>query len=135
MPLIKWRNSYSVGVEQFDKEHRKLVELINRMFVIVRDKDDIMALSDAMARLVDYTQFHFKSEEAALRKADFPDLAAHKQRHAELEQQVIAFQQRLQDEGKAVSAEFYRFLRDWLLGHIIEEDKSYTTFLTASTHA
>jgi hemerythrin-like metal-binding protein len=135
MPLIKWRESYSVGVEQFDNEHRKLVELTNKMFVIVRDKQGIMALSDSVARLIDYTQFHFASEEAAMEKANFPNLAAHKKLHAELEQEVTAFRERLQTEGEAVSTELYHFLRDWLLLHIVEEDKQYTELLTTEHRA
>ncbi len=135
MPLIKWRDSYSVGVEQFDNEHRKLVELINRMFVIVRDKDDVSAVSDAVGRLIDYTQFHFKSEEAALQQAGFPNLGAHKKQHAELERQVIAFQQRILTENESVRVEFYSFLREWLIKHILEEDKKYTKFLTDTVPA
>ncbi len=130
MPIIKWRDSYSVGVEQFDNEHRKLVELINRMFAIVRDKGDVMELSDAVARLIDYTQFHFESEEAALEKSNFPGLEAHRKKHAELARQVTGFQQRLLNEDAfLMSTEFYRFLRDWLLEHIIQEDMKYSRFL------
>lgn len=134
MPLIKWRDSYSVGIEQFDNEHRKLVELINRMFVIVRNKDDIMALSDAVARLIDYTEFHFASEEAAMEKVNFPNLKTHKKQHAKLERQVLAFQQRILSVDDTVRMEFYHFLRDWLLVHIMEEDKQYTQFLSNPTH-
>ena len=135
MPLIKWRDSYSVGVEQFDNEHLKLVELINRMFVIVRDRDDVSAVSDAVGRLIDYTQFHFKSEEAALQQAGFPNLGAHKKQHAELERQVLAFQQLILSENESVRVEFYSFLREWLIKHILEEDKQYTKFLTDTVPA
>jgi len=133
MPLIKWRDSYSVGVEQFDNEHRKLVELINRMFVIVRDKDDISAISDSVARLIDYTEFHFASEEAAMEKAGFPDFETHKQLHTRLTQEISVFQQKIVTEESAVGPEFYSFLRDWLLGHIMEEDKQYSSYMNAST--
>ena len=134
MPLIKWRDSYSVGVEQFDNEHHKLVELINRMFIILRDKEDIMAVSDAVARLIDYTEFHFASEESALEQTDFPNLAAHKQLHAVLVRDITDFQQKILAEESDVGPEFYRFLRDWLLGHILEEDKQYTQYMIAAAN-
>ena len=134
MPLIKWRDSYSVGIEQFDNEHRKLVELINRMFVIVRDKDDISAVSDAVARLIDYTEFHFSSEETAMKEADFPGFKKHKQKHDHLTQEISVFQQKILSEESDVGPEFYRFLRDWLLDHIMEEDKQYREYIIASRH-
>ena len=31
MPVIKWRDSYSVGVEKFDDEHKVLLGLINEI--------------------------------------------------------------------------------------------------------
>lgn len=37
MPLIKWSESYSVGGDQFDHSHARLVEMINSMFNIVRE--------------------------------------------------------------------------------------------------
>ena len=134
MALIKWRDSYSVGIDQFDNEHRKLVDLINRMFVIVRDKDDISAVSDAVARLIDYTEFHFSSEEAAMKEADFPGFKKHKQLHDQLTQEISVFQQKILSEESDVGPEFYRFLRDWLLDHIMEEDKQYGEHITASRH-
>jgi len=126
--------SYSVGAEQFDNEHRKLVELINRMFVIVRNNDDIMAISDAVTRLIDYTEFHFTSEEEAMKEIGFPDLAAHKQQHAEPVREVTTFQQRLLTDDGAIAPELYSFLRDWLLTHIMNEDKKYARYINNSDY-
>ena len=130
MPLIKWREAYSVDVAQFDKEHQQLVELINRMFVIVRDKDDIATISDSVARLIDYTEFHFVSEETAMEKAGFPGLEEHRRKHASLVEEITNFQQRLLTDGQSVGVEFYQFLREWLLVHIMEEDKQYARYMT-----
>ena len=38
MSVIKWRESYNTGIEQFDMEHHKIVELIDAMFAAIRDK-------------------------------------------------------------------------------------------------
>ena len=37
MSVIKWRDTYNIGVEQFDIEHHKLVELIS--FFLAYDLD------------------------------------------------------------------------------------------------
>jgi len=132
MAIIKWRDSYSVGVEKFDKEHLKLVELVNDMYLIVRDKGDVAALSACIERLVEYTRFHFSSEEAAMEEADYPGLKEHKKIHADLAEKAAGFFVRVKTEGEVVRTEFYHFLREWLVDHMVEEDKKYSEYLKPS---
>jgi len=125
MPLIKWRDSYSVGVEKFDQEHMLLVELINEMFEVVRDKGKVASLNGAVDKLVDYTRVHFVDEEEALEKVDYPHLEEHKEIHANLLAQVVEFQEQIEEEGKDLRTDLYKFLRDWLINHILDEDMKY----------
>ena len=128
MALIKWRDSYSVGVDKFDQEHMLLVELINEMFTIVRDKGDVTTLTDAVEKLVDYTRDHFSDEEEALEKVNYPKLEEHKEIHANLLEQVVEFQKQIAAEGKDLRTDLYKFLRDWLINHILDEDMQYSEY-------
>ncbi len=133
MVLIKWRESYSVGVEQFDKEHKVLVDLINDIYIIVRNHirdtpwsiEDQTVLEKDIADLVEYTQAHFRSEEEAMRKSAFPLLEEHKNIHAELEEEVLVFKERVKEGKEGIVSDLYLFLRDWLINHILEEDMKY----------
>lgn len=127
--MIKWRDSYSVGLDQIDREHKKLVELINEVFMVVRDKGDVTALNHAVEELVAYTRYHFDAEEGAMEQAGYPDLDAHRKEHQRLEKEVVDFQQRLQREGGEIRVELYHFLRDWLIHHIVESDMRYSSYL------
>ena len=132
MALIKWRDSYSVGVARFDEHHLRLIELINDMYIIVRDKGDAAALNIAAQALIEYTKYHFSSEEAVMEEVNYPDLAEHKQYHADLEKKAVTFLEQITAEGEAVRTEFYHFLREWLITHIVKEDKKYTEYLKPS---
>lgn len=129
MALIKWRDTFSVGVEKFDKEHLQLLEIINDMFVIVRDKEDSAALNACLDKLLEYTVFHFNSEEAAMEEANYPDLDEHRKIHEDLKEQAVAFVERVKTEGEEVRTEFNHFVREWLLDHIMVEDKKYSEYL------
>jgi hemerythrin len=129
MALIKWRDAFSVGVEKSDKEHIKLVEIINEMFVIVKDKGDSTALNACLDKLLEYTVFHFNSEEAAMEEANYPDLDEHRKIHEDLKGQTVAFVERVKSEGEEVRTEFYHFVREWLINHIMVEDKKYSECL------
>lgn len=131
MPLIKWRESYSVGVSVFDEQHKKLVTLINEMFQLVRDKDDTEKILQYLDELIDYTKEHFGDEEAAMEQSGYPLIEEHKAIHADLLKQVLDFQKRVQEKSDEVSVDLYQFLREWLLTHILEEDKKYAEKLAA----
>ena len=128
MALIKWRDSYSVGVDKFDQEHMLLVELINEMFIIVRDKGEVATLTDAIKKLVDYTRVHFSDEEEAMEKINYPHLEEHREIHTNLLEQVVEFQKQIEHEGKDLRTDLYKFLREWLINHILDEDMRYSEF-------
>ncbi len=131
MPIIKWQDSFSVGVQRFDDEHKVLLAIINEMFIIVRDQKTVDHLTVEINKLVQYTQEHFADEEEAMEKAGYPALDEHKSIHAKLLKDVTAFKKRVENGEQEVITIFYHFLRDWLLTHIIEDDMQYKPFLAA----
>lgn len=130
MPIIKWRDSFSVGVQKFDDEHKVLLEIINELFVIVRDQKTVDHLTIEINKLIQYTQEHFVEEEAAMEKVGYPALEDHKAIHKKLINDVSAFKKQVENGDKEAIKTFYHFLRDWLLTHIIEEDMRYKPFLS-----
>jgi len=129
MPLIKWRDSYSVGVEKFDEEHKVLVELINELYILVRDKKSLEALQSSMDKLIEYTKVHFVDEEEAMEDAGYPLLEEHKGIHANLLEQVLEFQDEMRKGNNHLQIDLYKFLREWLMNHILDEDMKYSTYL------
>lgn len=126
MAIIKWRESFSTGVEQFDQEHHKLVELINEMFLVLRNKADQEEVEKLLTELIAYTQYHFDNEEKAMEDANYPELTEHKKIHEALKTQALEFQDLLQEDLNNGTKKFYRFLRDWLTNHILECDMKYS---------
>jgi hemerythrin len=82
-----------------------------------------------LRNLLAYTREHFSSEEAMLLKASFPDLAKHRQRHADFTRQVSVFLERYERGDLALNVELMTVLRDWLSNHIMREDHSYRSCL------
>ncbi len=38
MALIKWRDSYATGIPEMDDEHREIIDIINTLYEMIRDK-------------------------------------------------------------------------------------------------
>ena len=130
MPLMEWNEKLSVGIVQFDNEHKKLVGMVNDLFDGMQAGRGKELLGPILDGLITYTQTHFANEERYMVQHGFPGLAAHKAEHVSLANQVVAVQAKYKTGASAVlTLEVMSFLKAWLLKHIQGTDKQYTGFL------
>lgn len=127
MALIKWRDSYSTGIEEIDDEHKFLVKLINNIFIAVRDKNE-QASGLTLDELITYTQVHFDHEEKLMAKANYPNLEEHKIIHKKLLEKVNEYKYLLENSDAKILQELYIFLREWLMDHIMKEDMAFKVY-------
>ncbi len=132
MPLIAWNTRLSVGIDSIDKEHQKLVGLLNDFYDAVQSGKGKESLSKVLAGLIDYTKVHFANEEQLFAKTGYPDAAAHKKAHDDLTHQVLEIQNKyLKGANATLSIETLNFLKNWLLTHIQGTDKKYSPHLAS----
>lgn len=125
MALMAWNSNLSVNVQQFDTEHKKLIDLVNQLHDAMKGGRGKDAIGGVLKSLVDYTQRHFAAEEALMKMQGYPDFEAHKKEHNTLVLQVLDFKKAF-EAGKAVlSQELLNFLRDWVASHIQSVDRKY----------
>jgi len=127
--LIRWDESYSVGLPEIDRQHKILVDLVNELNMIYELKLDEVFVQRVLQSLIDYTLFHFTFEEELLERSGYKDFVAHKEKHNKLVQQVMAFKQRFEVEGIVIINDLMTFLQHWLNKHIKVFDKEYGDFL------
>lgn len=131
MPLIKWLPAHSVGIEEMDKQHQELINLINQLHAAMTTGQGSDAVGDTLSRIIDYTKTHFASEEALMQSFRFPQIASHKSEHQKLTEQVLDLERRFQ-LGQPLSAhEVLQFLREWLPEHIQGSDRKYGNYINA----
>ena len=80
--------------------------------------------------LISYTATHFAAEERLMQQHAYPAIAKHKVEHAALVKQALEIQKNFK-EGKALPQNLLQFLKDWLMKHIVGEDKLYGPFLNS----
>jgi hemerythrin len=130
MILIAWNDKFAINVEQVDEQHRTLFELTRALYDMVKaESAEKQALEGALDALVDYTVYHFKSEEALMREFDYPRYEHHKQEHDTLTAQALDFRTRLLGGKPVNTEEFLNFLFNWLTRHIMDQDKKIGSFI------
>jgi hemerythrin-like metal-binding protein len=81
--------------------------------------------------MVGYVWNHLRFEEKLLKKHGYPALHEHMARHHSLEERLQEFFDLYDHEvtqRDQIARDVAQFLRDWLLGHIQDEDHKYAIF-------
>lgn len=113
MPLMIWKDEYDTGVKTCDDQHRNLVKMLNELLEAMKAGKGKEALDKVLTGLVEYTLYHFKTEEDAFKKYGYDRAASdfHKKEHDALVQQVADFKRRF-DGGEMVTIGLMNFLKD-----------------------
>ncbi|MDX2480624.1 MAG: bacteriohemerythrin [Desulfuromusa sp.] len=121
--MFQWKDEYNTGVALMDRQHRRLVDLINQLFQCMKDGGDRMLLAEVVDELVSYTVTHFRAEEEVMQKHNYPDFAAHQQIHKNFVEKVGVYAEKLKSGERLPPADIYNFLKDWLISHIEKQDR------------
>jgi methyl-accepting chemotaxis protein len=123
--LIKWDESLSVGVAEMDRQHQRLVRLINDLHSAMIAKRGREITNAVVEKLVDYVKEHFSREEALMAEYNYPDLDAHVKLHNTFVTKIDDFQKAVMEGQLRVTMDIMTFLKDWLTKHIKGTDQQY----------
>jgi hemerythrin len=90
MPLLQWKDSYSVGVEAVDYEHKELIDLINRLYDELMKRGEPLVASAFFGDLVKAISAHFALEERFMSEQGYDQLAQHKADHERLLDDILS---------------------------------------------
>ena len=128
MSLLSWRPNYSVGIDAIDAEHRHLFDLINRFHDNFQQGYSLTELRRVLSQLVAYSEEHFHREQAAMALLEYPHLSEHARIHDELYLAIFDLENRMTERPQSVDLDTLRFLRGWLLDHILDYDMQFGAF-------
>lgn len=125
--LVRWDDEYSNGIAEVDAQHRNLFTLINRTYRAVVERAHSTEVQEIIRALEDYTIGHFADEERYMATARYPRLGEHRLMHAGFVARVAQEREKLR-AGFPLDLSIVHFLRDWLLDHILKQDKDFGRF-------
>ena len=128
MSLLKWSNFFSVGVDDIDNQHKKLVQILNDLHYVIANNEGDKAIKELLLKLLEYTKEHFVDEEKFMIEIEFPGFDKHFQKHFKLTEQVEQFCDNVNNGVEINQLELVVFVMDWLKDHIMEEDMEYARY-------
>lgn len=129
-PLIIWNEEFSVGIDAIDREHKRMLVLINDIDEVIQDGGTYERFAPVLTDLIDYTNRHFAHEEKLLEKNHCPNLEKHRKSHVRLREELSHWQEKVAGAKPKDMHEHMLFLRIWFPGHILNVDKKDADYLT-----
>lgn len=129
--VVKWQNSYSIGIKLIDGQHKQLIDLTNKLFascLVSQDRAEKIFLN-TIHEAVDYVGYHFGTEEKVMERVNYPEFRAHKQLHNEFIREVFTKVEEFKSGKVFTPIAFVYYLRDWVLHHIAVTDKKMGEYL------
>ena len=130
MKDIVWDEILSVGVDEIDEDHRKLVNIFNILNHSVMAEESSDYLAATLAELINCTVWHFSHEERLMLKHRYEGIEEHKAEHQELINSAKELQQEILQADKPVVDEHIEFLERWLTEHILTADLRLGSYLS-----
>lgn len=130
MALLVWSDEkFSVGIDLIDHQHKKLVEMVNVLHEARLAGKAPDAIGSVLTDLIDYTQYHFHTEEELMQTYAYPGFNVHKREHDALAGHAASLLKDYQSGKRTVTLELALFLKEWLTTHIQGTDRNFGAFL------
>ena len=123
--LIHWDSRIQFNIQSVDRQHKRLVDLINSINRAMKLRKGREIVDTIFADLVDYTKRHFGDEEELMRKYGYEGLADQETQHRHFVKKMTELHQQVKTGNAMVTMDLMDFLKNWLVKHIMGSDKKY----------
>ncbi len=129
--FIIWNDRQKLNISILDEQHRGIVSIINTMHYYVKQGKGFDALLPTIIAMEQYSLLHFETEQAMMRKCEYPDYDAHVLLHSHLRDNLSSIKAR--SFIKKDTHEILELLKRWWISHINIEDKKHATWILEHT--
>ena len=134
--MLSWCKDYEIGVEEIDNEHKGIIEHFEKLYKLMKDGHGHEYYPELINFLENYIHTHFEHEEALQKKINYTDYEIHRGLHNDFKNQVEIFISE-HKESTITNIDLVKinlFIKEWLLHHILVEDKKIGTFVISKTN-
>ena len=123
MPLIQWKEAYSLKNAVLDTQHKKLFKIVNNLYEDFMHGITDLAYESALDNILAFTRYHFQTEEHIMHKIKHPHSYSHNQEHKRFTEKILELKNSVGHDTEEKTNELIKILVNWILHHIIVEDR------------
>jgi hemerythrin-like metal-binding protein len=123
--FFRWTDAMSVQLVEIDDQHKELIKMLNEMYDAFMNKEHKTKAGAIVNKMLDYTRYHFTTEEKYFSKFNYSGAVDHIKEHELFRNKVEEFIDKYKKNHSALTYDVMNFLRNWLTTHIMETDRKY----------
>ena len=128
MTLIRWQDSFNLGIPEIDLEHEELVDLINVVHARSADPNGRTGIDDALGQIVARVSAHFANEERTMLALEFAEYWTHKDHHDQLLDQLSGIIAQYEVKRDLDADTLSQRLESWFIVHFRTFDARFHRF-------
>ena len=129
MTILSWNDQYLIGNSTIDEQHKMLFKLINDFHSQWNQVHEPKEIAHLLNQLIQYCEHHFATEESIMQKEGYPKLAQHHNDHEKLASSIFSLNEEYAERHELASADVQKFVKHWLVDHIVNADYAFRDFL------
>ncbi len=126
---LKWNESCSTGVAKLDDQHKKLLELLNRLLGSIKEGEETSNMGALLEDLFSFAVSHFNDEEEVMKRYGYEHLEEHKKEHDKIKLMVGRLYQNYLAGNMPETIEILEVITRWFENHLKNTDMKYGPFL------
>ena len=132
--VVRWTEDLSVGVASIDRDHKTLIDNIQKLIEGYNKGQSGAATEELFAFLENYVREHFEREKRYMEKHRYPEIESHLAAHRIFVEKVAGLRERSRGRTGRIQMvlEIKQTLMDWFTNHILKVDKKLARFLLAA---
>lgn len=124
-----WNASFEIGIAAIDEEHRAIVENFEKLYLLMMSGHGHEFYAELLSFLRQYIETHFANEEAFQKSIGYDHLDEHVKRHQFFKEKILSMvDAQTSPISNADLIKLNLFIKDWLIQHILNEDKKLGEF-------
>lgn len=122
---ILWQEEYSIGLETIDQQHKKFIEILNKLSESFAKDHTQREIIWILKELEQYALTHFKFEEKYFHEFHYKYTHEHERHHKSFYDKIQSLKQQLEAGDSMLDFDVFTFMEEWLRTHILKEDLKY----------
>ena len=125
--LSHWHPNYSVFVKELDDQHKHIIDMLNELYDAYLQNSHKEKVDSIIEQMFEYANVHFATEEKYFKDFGYEDAANHILQHESFFEEVKKMRTEYNQNKTMLSLKVINYLQEWLIHHILNEDKKYVS--------
>ena len=131
---LHWDDSFLIGIDELDFEHKILLGDINRFHEELVGQEAKSEIERCLGEIYTRMQSHFALEEHFMKARKYPFFEEHKKEHEKLLDTYTEYMvQFLNDSGTSSGIKIDDNLKKWIVDHILSSDKKMSQMVHSAS--